>query len=238
MLKLVSLQLIVTILVVGCDNGPPPPKPLPDRVERNKLSPIDASVIAEDAMIDRTIGETLWYYPVPSAKFRFKFYTAVPYPLDEGPKVDLPIDVPTSFVVLGHDDINAYMLQAFARVKIGDQIAYIRSEAFDTLRRPDYPGQESLDHASPDDKIANAAREAEEKQLFLRDAPKREAERKKIAKTQGVSIGMTQEQVLESKWGRPQSKNRITSAGGTMEQWVYGGNYLYFENGILRTVQN
>ncbi|MGS2778744.1 hypothetical protein ACVBAX_15360 [Robertmurraya sp. GLU-23] len=55
----------------------------------------------------------------------------------------------------------------------------------------------------------------------------------------GVSIGMTREQVLSSSWGNPQSINTTTSSYGSREQWVYGnGNYLYFEDGILVTIQN
>lgn len=57
-------------------------------------------------------------------------------------------------------------------------------------------------------------------------------------KRQGVIIGMTQEEVLLSSWGRPSDINKTISAGGTHEQWVYSGGYLYFENGILTTIQN
>lgn len=60
------------------------------------------------------------------------------------------------------------------------------------------------------------------------------AERKK----QGVSIGMTAEEVVDSMWGKPQSINTSIGSWGTHEQWVYGGrNYLYFENGILKSIQ-
>ena len=53
-----------------------------------------------------------------------------------------------------------------------------------------------------------------------------------------VRIGMTKEMCKDS-WGKPNSINSTTSAYGTREQWVYvGGNYLYFENGILTTIQN
>lgn len=52
-----------------------------------------------------------------------------------------------------------------------------------------------------------------------------------------VRIGMTRDQARVS-WGRPNSVNKTTSAHGTHEQWVYDGNYLYFEDGILTTVQN
>ena len=52
----------------------------------------------------------------------------------------------------------------------------------------------------------------------------------------GVSIGMTAEDVLGSQWGKPQRVNRTVNAFGTREQWVYGGGYLYFEDGILVTI--
>ena len=66
-----------------------------------------------------------------------------------------------------------------------------------------------------------------------------EAKAKAEAKQHGVKIGMTQQQVLDSNWGAPEEKNRTTNSFGVYEQWVYGGgNYLYFENGILKTIQN
>lgn len=56
---------------------------------------------------------------------------------------------------------------------------------------------------------------------------------------QGVRIGMTQLEVLNSSWGKPNHINKTTGSYGVHEQWVYGGNnYLYFENGILTTIQN
>jgi hypothetical protein len=59
------------------------------------------------------------------------------------------------------------------------------------------------------------------------------------ARKGGVRIGMTTNQVLASNWGRPRSVNRTVTARGTTEQWVYGdGNYLYFEDGVLVTIQN
>lgn len=77
----------------------------------------------------------------------------------------------------------------------------------------------------------------------LRQYEKAEAERAKAAeaklrKSQGVSIGMTKEEVLASSWGRPQRVNKTTRASGVSEQWVYGYNYLYFEDGVLKTIQH
>lgn len=56
-----------------------------------------------------------------------------------------------------------------------------------------------------------------------------------------VCIGMTKGEVYES-WGDPTSVNKTTSSYGVHEQWVYEGKnyknrYLYFEDGIVTTIQ-
>ena len=80
-------------------------------------------------------------------------------------------------------------------------------------------------------RTAEVERKAEIQQQAKRDA---------FARRPGAKIGMTPEDVIErSNWGRPQKKNRTTTARGVSEQWVYGnGNYLYFENGRLTAIQN
>lgn len=51
-------------------------------------------------------------------------------------------------------------------------------------------------------------------------------------------IGMTQDEVIKTKWGRPNHINQTITVNGTDEQWVYDGyKYLYFEDGILTTIQ-
>jgi hypothetical protein len=51
-------------------------------------------------------------------------------------------------------------------------------------------------------------------------------------------IGMTTDEVLNSQWGEPDDINKTTTEFGTDEQWVYPNyKYLYFENGILVTIQ-
>jgi len=53
-----------------------------------------------------------------------------------------------------------------------------------------------------------------------------------------VRIGFTKQMCIES-WGEPEEINKTSGSYGVHEQWVYGnGNYLYFENGVLRTIQN
>lgn len=72
------------------------------------------------------------------------------------------------------------------------------------------------------------------------DQRARKAQQRELArrKSEGVSIGMTQEEVIQSNWGRPEHVNRTVHSFGTHEQWVYGGgNYLYFEGGRLTSMQ-
>lgn len=53
------------------------------------------------------------------------------------------------------------------------------------------------------------------------------------------NIGMTKEEVLRGKWGLPDKKNTYTYSWGTHEQWVYEGyGYVYFENGVVTSIQD
>lgn len=52
-------------------------------------------------------------------------------------------------------------------------------------------------------------------------------------------IGMSTDENLATGWCKPSSVNRTINASGTFEQWVYdSGNYLYFTNGVLTSIQN
>jgi hypothetical protein len=70
--------------------------------------------------------------------------------------------------------------------------------------------------------------------LKRRDAGEVAARRRR----EGVAIGMSQEDVLASAWGRPRSVNRTTYSWGVKEQWVYDGGYLYFTDGVLVAISN
>ncbi len=53
-----------------------------------------------------------------------------------------------------------------------------------------------------------------------------------------IRIGMTREQV-RTAWGSPKDINTTLTTSGRLEQWVYGiGSYVYFTDGIVRTIQN
>jgi hypothetical protein len=51
-----------------------------------------------------------------------------------------------------------------------------------------------------------------------------------------VTIGMTDEQ-LRLSWGKPSTVNTTMTAGRQREQWVYGRDYIYVENGTVRSMQ-
>lgn len=69
-------------------------------------------------------------------------------------------------------------------------------------------------------------------------SPKTEKQIAAQRKSQGVRIGMTPQQVLQSSWGKPQKVNRTVTSASTREQWVYGGGYIYIENGVVVAIQN
>lgn len=84
----------------------------------------------------------------------------------------------------------------------------------------------------------------------VREADKKKVKRLLIANTAAptvaaktprpsVVLGMTVMQALGSDWGAPMDVNRTRNFSGSREQWVYGSRrYLYFENGILVSIQD
>lgn len=58
-----------------------------------------------------------------------------------------------------------------------------------------------------------------------------------LIQKQKVRIGMTKTEALLS-WGEPDDINKSSGTWGNHEQWVYPSSYLYFENGILTSIQN
>ena len=75
---------------------------------------------------------------------------------------------------------------------------------------------------------------------------KDEKESEKIAKKQkkkeGVRIGMTMQDVLDSSWGRPQHATTYHTSLGEHTIWQYGQygerGTISFENGIINMIQN
>ncbi len=51
-------------------------------------------------------------------------------------------------------------------------------------------------------------------------------------------IGMTAAQAIATCWGKPERVNRTQTGARTSDQYVYpGGRYLYFQNGVLTSMQ-
>ena len=64
----------------------------------------------------------------------------------------------------------------------------------------------------------------------------------KLIAERKVAIGMTKVEVVYA-WGSPNDINRTISSNSTWEQWVfgnpiYGANYVYFDDGIVTSMQN
>lgn len=51
-----------------------------------------------------------------------------------------------------------------------------------------------------------------------------------------IRVGMTTEQARAS-WGEPERINETVTANNRREQWIYGRQYIYFNNGILTSYQ-
>lgn len=64
-------------------------------------------------------------------------------------------------------------------------------------------------------------------------------ERARAACTQNQPrVGMSEQEVLSTCWGKPQYRRRTGVEGLMRDQWVYGdGKYLYFDNGHLLAIE-
>ena len=60
---------------------------------------------------------------------------------------------------------------------------------------------------------------------------------KSVVRNRKICLGMSDKAALLS-WGKPDDINRSVGSWGKHEQWVYGSNYLYFENGKLMSWQD
>ena len=60
----------------------------------------------------------------------------------------------------------------------------------------------------------------------------------KIEKLEKPRIGMTKTEVKNSTWGSPEKINKTTTSYGVHEQWCYSNyKYIYFENGVVTSIQ-
>ena len=76
-----------------------------------------------------------------------------------------------------------------------------------------------------------------EKEKFFRCAQKWGADTAQKIMKGYVRIGWSKDKCKES-WGEPDDINTSIGSWGRYEQWCYPNSYLYFENGILTSIQN
>jgi hypothetical protein len=105
-------------------------------------------------------------------------------------------------------------------------------------RCQDAPGAMSVDRLLAGAKTELAKQEKQRLSAAEKEKERFLASERRQKKSEGVSLGMSRDDVMASSWGRPNEVHRTTTATGTHEQWVYGGGYLYFDNGVLTAVQN
>jgi hypothetical protein len=129
---------------------------------------------------------------------------------------------------------DAELLEKVRKAEIASHMAIIGNKQQPPRARAEAMQRLAQDHPETGRRFENEAR-----QLIEHADRADQLAAKAKSKREGVSIGMTQQQAMDSSWGRPSRINRTTTAAGMREQWVYGsGNYLYFSNGILVSIQN
>ncbi|MDQ0193083.1 hypothetical protein [Paenibacillus wynnii] len=51
-------------------------------------------------------------------------------------------------------------------------------------------------------------------------------------------VGMSEDELLNTLWGKPKDINKTTTKYGVSEQWVYGSNkFVYLDDGIVTAIQ-
>jgi len=123
----------------------------------------------------------------------------------------------------------------------GTEARLINARALMTAGKPDA----AFDLLHPCQSTLSAEAKALYGKALTQGNAKREkaadAEAKRVRaekKREGVRVGMSEQDALDSSWGRPRKVNRTTNAYGVSEQWVYDGGYLYFKDGVLTSIQN
>jgi hypothetical protein len=113
----------------------------------------------------------------------------------------------------------------------------LRSQMFVEMRHQDVRSDSALSmyelffNERPEVVLARIQRRTFDRQ---EEAARRDQERFSRG---GIRVGMTKQQVLNSGWGQPDSIHSASLGLRPREQWVYGRNNLFFEDGVLTAVQ-
>jgi hypothetical protein len=195
---------------------------------------IDRKLKAEQvAAIDWYVNRKFWVTARPKAQVRMPFYEKFPdsYVRRDG---GFHVDKDTSFTVIEKFDQYSqtdpqYLGSTIFSVQFEDGM-----EGFVFGSDMERTEDNILGHLAKSWKSGGVM-----EYVYEQPPQKLKAKVAAIPKKQGVTIGMTQDQVRASSWGRPREVNRTTTSNGVREQWVYSpGNYLYFTDGILTAIQN
>lgn len=79
--------------------------------------------------------------------------------------------------------------------------------------------------------------ERERQAAETKQAEQEQAKHEAKIKAGIISLGMSKSDVLRA-WGKPNDINRTVGDYGTSEQWVYGNEYIYFDNGTVTAWQD
>lgn len=113
-----------------------------------------------------------------------------------------------------------------------DRLLFIEKQKQDSLERIEENARQEK---------ARVAAEKQRKEAAAKRRTQLESKYKKsdvdLMLKHRVLLGWTKQMCIEAL-GKPERINKTTSIYGNSEQWVYSGGYLYFENGLLTTVQN
>jgi hypothetical protein len=97
--------------------------------------------------------------------------------------------------------------------------------------RRDARGRTLYEVTTPDGAVKGWLTEIQRKSLLTQD-------RVQTSCTRDPRIGMSEDEVLISCWGKPRNRRRIGVEGLMRDQWIYGdGRYLYFDNGHLVAIE-
>ena len=141
---------------------------------------------------------------------------------------------------------NKYMMPMYFLKNVkGNEISFVfgsfEDDGFITekefIRRE--ADKKKLEEQRKKEQLANEKRQSQEKLAFRNECIKKFGAKMGSLVCEGnVTLGMNKDMCLYA-WGNPIDINTIQFARGTTEQWVYNwSTYLYFENGILKTIQN
>ncbi len=105
-------------------------------------------------------------------------------------------------------------------------------------------GLKALDATAPsplkldDDTNGSVIASERDRSLESEDRADREQRARSVCSPNEPRVGMTEQEVLSTCWGKPRYRRRTGVEGLMRDQWVYGdGKYLYFDNGHLLAIE-